>query len=314
MVVIITGPTASGKTALSEQLISDLQGAIINADLGQFYTALTVGTAKPPWRKLPFDSYLFDWVDTPRDISVVAFKEAVDLLVQSIHQQQKVPIIVGGSSFYIKSIFYPPREIPMTQTVDMRQFEMLPADELWQKLHAVDVERARNIHPTDRYRLTRALALWHGTGQKPSTLKPSFAMPFEKAVVVIVLPKRTVLSERIHGRTMHMINEEGWVDEVRKLLGTSWEAFVRSKKLVGYVELIDWLNNGAAQATLSKVVDEISIKTRQYAKRQETFLKKLADDLVRDAQLMGADLQVLFVDDHSVQSVKKILALIKKQK
>ncbi len=314
MVIIITGPTASGKTALSERLVVDLQGAIINADLGQFYTPLTIGTAKPAWRSLPFESHLFDWVDTPRDVSVVAFKAAVDGLVANIQQRQVTPIIVGGSSFYIKSLFYPPCEIPMDNTVDIAALEMLRTDQLWEQLHEIDLERASKIGKTDRYRLMRALSLWYATGQKPSTLKPSFVIPYQRVLLVIVLPARDILRERIDQRALQMIHHDGWVDEVRGLLGTDWQPFVQSKKLVGYGELIDWLSNGAQSATLDHVINSINIKTRQYAKRQETFLKKLSQDISHDAQLVNADLQILVVNDNSLQSVKKILDLVKNQK
>ncbi len=314
MVIIITGPTASGKTALSERLVVDLQGAIINADLGQFYTPLTIGTAKPAWRLLPFESHLFDWVDTPRDVSVVAFKDAVDRLVTNMQQRKVTPIIVGGSSFYIKSLFYPPREIPIVNIVDKAALEMLSSDELWQRLYDVDSERAVTIEKTDRYRLMRALSLWHSTGQKPSTLKPSFVMPYQQVLLVIVLPERDILRERIYQRALQMMHHDGWIDEVRGLLGTDWQPFVQSKKLVGYSELINWLNSGAQSATLDHVINSINIKTRQYAKRQETFLKKLSQDISRDARLVNADLQVLVVNDNYLQSVKKIIDIAKSHK
>ncbi len=312
MVVIITGPTASGKTALSEQLVPPLQGAIINADMGQFYTALTVGTAKPPWQTLPFDSYLFDWIDTPRDCSVVAFKEAVDQCVASVEACHATPIIVGGSSFYIKSLFYPPHDIGCAQSIDTTPLEALSAVELWEQLNIIDPVRARDINKTDHYRLVRALALWHGTGKKPSTLKPQFVMPYKKILLVIVLPERSVVRERIAHRTGQMINNDGWVDEVRGLIGTEWQSFVKTKKLVGYTELIDWLAAGADSTTLADVITTISIKTRQYAKRQENFLKKLAQDLVSDASDMFAELEVLIVPNNSLQVVNQIIDIVKK--
>jgi tRNA dimethylallyltransferase len=308
MIVIITGPTASGKTALSEQLVPHLHGAVINADMGQFYTALTVGTAKPAWQALPFDSYLFDWVDTPRDITVVAFKKAVDECVLNIQATHQTPLIVGGSSFYIKSLFYPPRDIPYTQTVDMAALNALSAPELWEQLHVVDPDRARAIHATDHYRLTRALALWYGTGQKPSTLRPPFVMPYKKVLLVVVLPDRAILTERINKRNEQMVND-GWIEEVRGLVGTDWQSFVQSKKLVGYTELVSWLASGADAKMLPSVINAINIQTRQYAKRQETFLKKLAEELTADALHTGADLQIIIATDSSLQTVKKITDL-----
>ncbi|MBM3893118.1 tRNA (adenosine(37)-N6)-dimethylallyltransferase MiaA [Candidatus Dependentiae bacterium] len=310
MIVIITGPTASGKTALSEQLVPYLQGAVINADMGQFYTALTIGTAKPDWQALPFDSYLFDWVDTPRDITVVAFKKAVDDCVLTIQAAHKTPLIVGGSSFYIKSLFYPPQQVPFFQTVDMAMFDTISAAQLWEQLYAIDPERAQAIHATDHYRLTRALALWYGTGQKPSTLKPSFVMPYKKVLLVVVLPARAVLTERINMRNEQMI-KSGWIEEAQSLISTDWQSFVQEKKLVGYTELLAWLMNGAKKDQLSSVINAINIQTRQYAKRQETFLNKLAKEVAADAKQAGADLQIVIAPDNSLQTVEKIVELAK---
>ncbi len=310
MVVIVTGPTASGKTALSEQLVPYLQGAVINADMGQFYTALTIGTAKPNWQALPFDAYLFDWVDTPRDITVVDFKKAVDNCVLAIQEAHKIPLIVGGSSFYIKSLFYPPQQVPFSCPVDMTTFDALSAAQLWDQLYAIDPERALAIHKTDHYRLSRALALWHGTGQKPSSLKPLFVMPYKKILLVVVLPDRAVLTERINMRNEEMI-KSGWVEEAQGLLSTEWQSFVQQKKLIGYTELLSWLTSGAKKNQLRTVINAINIQTRQYAKRQETFLKKLVKEVATDAEKAGANLQIIITHDNSLQSVEKIINIIK---
>jgi tRNA A37 N6-isopentenylltransferase MiaA len=160
----------------------------------------------------------------------------------------------------------------------------------------------------------RAFTLWLSTGKKPSLLKPQFVMPYLTVVLVIVLPSRELLAERINLRAHQMIYQDDWIGEIRSLLGTSWESFVRAKKLVGYPELADWVLHGSHQNDLSAVIKTVCIKTRQYAKRQEVFLKKFAKDLANDAQSAGVNLTVLFTQDGSVQSVNKILATIKNLK
>ena len=105
--IIIYGPTAVGKTDFAEALAQRINGEIINADAAQFYTPLTIGTAKPDWRKAPVPYHLFDICDEPNNYSVAAYRADVERAVTSIASRGKIPIIVGGSGFYIHSLFFP---------------------------------------------------------------------------------------------------------------------------------------------------------------------------------------------------------------
>ena len=106
--VVITGPTGVGKSDLALKLAEEVNGEIVNADIGQFYTPLTIGTAKPDYKSTPLKHHLFDLIDTPTHFTVVDFRFHVATLVQDLYNHGITPIIVGGSSFYLKALFFPP--------------------------------------------------------------------------------------------------------------------------------------------------------------------------------------------------------------
>lgn len=284
-IIIIVGPTASGKTALAEKLAGRpaiatsaaraTAGEIINADMGQFYTPLTIGTAKPLWREKPFRCHLFDIIDTPETIDVRRYRSLVRTAVDDCLNRQKLPIIVGGSLFYVQSLFFPPREVAPQQVQSEINFEADTAT-LWEMLNTIDSERAQALHPNDRYRIERALKIWQTTRQKPSSLKPLYEAPFDIPVEIIALePPREMLAERIYQRTTQMIYQEGWIEEAEALIGTPWEAFVQERGFIGYAELFAWIREGKNRDMLPEICALISQRTQQYAKRQVTFWHKL---------------------------------------
>ncbi len=266
-VLFLTGPTGSGKTSISLKLAAKLDAEIINADVGQFYQPLCVGTAKPNWKKQTIKHHLFDVLTEPKDLNVAAYRTMVLETLESLWVQGKLPIVVGGSLFYIKSLLFPASEFsgPVRRRL---------CEGGWEKLYSIDPERASSIDPKDEYRINRALAIWEQTGKKPFEFKPKFDPGFNAKIVFIDLP-RDILFDRINKRTEEMIKTLGWVDEVRGLRGTSWEEFLKRKKLIGYPEIFDFLDRGAKQEDLPVLITLIQQKTRQYAKRQVTFWKKL---------------------------------------
>ncbi len=303
-VLIITGPTASGKTALSELLVQSFPSEVINADVGQFYTPLSIGTAKPDVTSLAYTVHGFDLINEPRDLSVVAYRDLVVDLVELVVQQGKVPIVVGGSLFYIKSLFFPPHELvgnegcrmvryasptrPECDT-ELREMERIEGSglafttidrskqSLWNQLYAIDPVRAAELHPHDEYRIKRALAIWEKTGVKPSAYKPIFQPAF-RAMIVFVSPDRMVLHENIKKR-LHIMMQQGWIEETEKIIGTAWEPFLQKKGLIGYPELIDWIKQGKQPGSFDRVVNVIQAETIAYAKRQVTFWKSFVKQL-----------------------------------
>jgi tRNA dimethylallyltransferase len=271
--IVVTGPTGVGKTdfvdALSKRLPQCIE--VINADMGQLYTPLTIGTAKPNLTEVLVPHHLFNIVSMPEHFTALDFRKKVLSSFHDVWARGKIPVVVGGSQFYIKSLFFPPCEL-VPQSLS-KVDETRATNELWQELHEVDPTRAAHIHPHDRYRIQRALEIWYTFGVQPSACAPHFDAPGTYAVYYITR-ERQELYARINDRTLAMF-EQGWVEEVKNL-DRNWKQFLLTKKLVGYPEIIAF-----AEGTLSKD-DALAIirqKTRAYAKRQETFWRSLKKEL-----------------------------------
>ncbi len=275
-VIFVVGPTASGKTDLSYELAHLCSGQVVNADTGQFYEPLTIGTAKPDWRAHSIQAHLFDVCTEPRDFSVVAFRKQLLTIIQELHNQGATPIVVGGSLFYIQSLFFPPQElegerVPLPVIGDK--------DFSWNFLNSIDPVRAQAIHPHDSYRIKRALEIWLKTGVQPSTIEPLFKFPFPSYLIVLN-PNRQVLWERIEKRTYMMLNQGGWIEEAQKFIDTPWESFITTKGFIGYSKIFDFLRTQPSLQEREKLVWDIVVETRQYAKRQQTFLRGLQKKLL----------------------------------
>jgi tRNA dimethylallyltransferase len=265
--IIITGPTASGKSDFAEKLALQCDSFIINADMGQCYTPLTVGTAKPDLNNVPVPCYLFDILDKPVDFSVMAYrKHVLELMSKS-----QTPVIVGGSLFYLKSLFFSPQEHPEVEQKAPPIDVTLSTTQLWEKLFTIDPVRAKALYKEDRYRIVRALMIWQKTGLLPSTLSPLFDPPKQPVIIVALLPNRSVLQERVIARTHMMF--DAWIQEARSLYQTEWQEFIVKKGLIGYSDIFDWFDRGTPEKERNHIIDTIIIKTMQYAKRQVTFFK-----------------------------------------
>ena len=281
MMIIITGPTGVGKSDMALALAKEINGEIVNADVGQFYLPLTIGIAKPNWQGQQIPHHLFDVVPQPVNYSVMDFLEQVRVCVQAIHERGHVPIIVGGSSFYIYSLFFPPvhdsvrtsntSKRSYDQPIDQLSTDQLSTEQLWSALQKIDAVRAAQINVSDRYRIMRALNIWHTHQLKPSTLKPVFAPLQVPAALIVITRDRQDLVERINER-VHLMFDAGWIEEVEKL-GYEWHEFLLNKKLIGYDDIVRWLEKRDQQKQLvaMQLNESIAQKTRAYAKRQTTF-------------------------------------------
>lgn len=273
--LFIYGPTASGKTALAESIASLIPAEIINMDSAQMYTPLHIGTAKPNWQSTPFEQHLFDIIDRPCNMTVHQFRAAAEQKIQEITDRGRLPIFVGGSGFYLKSLFFKIDDAATSETyVDEHE-----ETDLWHHLHTIDPERASQIHPNDHYRLKRALEIWHSTGQKPSQYKPGYVplSGLSDWLIVHVTRERKNLYDRIDKRVLQMM-QEGLIAEVQNLVATGWEPFLLEKGIIGYPEIIAYLKH---TYTLEQVTSLIQQRTRNYAKRQETFWRMLKKDILK---------------------------------
>lgn len=305
--IALYGPTGVGKTELADQLANELPIEIINMDVGQLYVPLTIGTAKPDWRAATTSHHSFDILNEPRDYTVTEYRSTILHLFQEIWARNHIPVLVGGSGFYLKSLLFPPDienrkseieentqsarpepvegcEFPYGSTSSPRTVESVsvafthePAEwsprtgtALWQTLHSIDPIRAAAIHRHDEYRIKRALAIWQETGSLPSLVKPVFNPP--SAGIIINLGRtRAELYNRINKRTLEMI-AQGWVEEVKGLVDTNWQPFLQNKKLIGYNEIMNYMTGtDKTDQEWARTVAMIQQKTRNYAKRQITF-------------------------------------------
>lgn len=280
--VVIAGSTGVGKTDCALELGNHIPIEIINADLGQFYTPLTIGTAKPPWKESAITHHLFDIFSDPRQCTVAEFRTQVSLLLHDIWGRGKIPVIVGGSTFYIESMFFELQHAVHAHN-ELLHTPILEHASLWQTLHNLDSERAAAIHPHDSYRIKRSLMMWNATGIKPSAQKPMYK-PLAPYLFVGLVRDRAELYQRINTRVGSMV-ENGWIDEIRTLMKSPWEDFIRVKKFIGYSELMDYsVQEGSwspcqRQQQLQQAMEIIAQKTRNYAKRQETFWRRLEKKL-----------------------------------
>jgi tRNA dimethylallyltransferase len=278
-VIIVAGPTASGKSSFAEELARVHNGEIVNADSVQMFARLSVGTAKPDWRKSDIPHHLFDICSEPRDFDVSSYRSRVLDVVNEIVARGKMPILVGGSLFYIKSLFYPPLVAKQVGTNREQPFPELSNEKAWEKLNEIDSERASKIHANDRYRVDRALLLWQQHGVKPSELQPVFEPTFNATLFYLAPPLET-LYERINARTHVMIDDMGWIDEARDAYHDStWRSFIYEKKFIGYPELFEWIASGEPKKVLPTVIAMIQQETRRYAKRQRTFWRSFCEQL-----------------------------------
>jgi tRNA dimethylallyltransferase len=288
--LILTGPTGAGKTDLSYALGQKRAIQIINIDRGQWYTPLTIGTAKPDWRNSNYKHWLFDICDTPTLLSVVEYRKKVLDAIERIEEEGALPVLVGGSLFYIESLLYPPQPVLSTSTYKRHAGS-------WQELARIDPKRAAAIHPNDTYRIERALAIWYESGRLPSSLEPLFS-PFRKTVVAYLSPERSLLYERINKRVQIMI-DRGWLDEAYSLLNTPWEEFVQKYSIIGYAALINYIRQGYRQNEKDGMLEHIGAQTRDYAKRQECFFKRLERKIQQENSPMATTVRIAPGNDNT---------------
>jgi len=282
---IIYGPTAVGKSSFAERLVTLIPCEIINGDAAQFYTPLRIGTAKPEWRSSPVPHHMFDICTEPVDYSVAAYREQVAVLVHEILTRGKMPLIVGGSGFYMSALFFPvhaPRGAANHRVVQGT----------WEALQAIDPVRAAAIHPNDTYRIMRALSLYQQSQMAPSQLKPVYCPITAPFALIELLRNPDELIARIEARVHEMI-ASGWIAEVEVLLDTPWEQFLLKKKWIGYPELIAYCRAGKPSTDLPVLIKYICRRTWHYARKQMAYARMLIKKIkAQDPQvpIMSLDL------------------------
>lgn len=270
--ICIYGPTGVGKTAFAEQLAGTIAGEIINYDAAQFYRELSIGTAKPDIHTQKVTYHMVDLCTEPEDFSVAAYRKAVIPLIAQIQARDKIPIFVGGSGFYMNSLFFALPE--QRKGAELVFSESKP---LWDQLNVIDPARAAMLHPHDTYRIRRALILYQQNNALPSALKPHYS-PITHFILITLTRSTEDLKKRIALRVGHML-QDGWIEEVDALLNTSWEGFLLKKKWIGYPALIAWCRAGKKGAALYQVIETIERETWRYARKQMAYARMFAKQL-----------------------------------
>ena len=279
--IFIYGPTGVGKSDFAYNLAQRMPCEIVNMDVGQFYEPFTIGTAKPPWKDLPVSHHLFDIIQTPQDFTVTAYREQLISVFDGIWQRGNIPMVVGGSGFYLSSVLFPPAGNESSACSVSTQGS-------WGQLHAIDPHRAQSIHPNDGYRIARALELCDNPRGRSSDFAPRYNPPCPW-VLLSVGRERSELYDRINKRTAAMFHD-GFVEEVKSIMSSDWEQFIRRKKLIGYLEVLDYLCDNSTKKPLATVIERMQQQTRRYAKRQGVFwrwLRRRIDQLRPHDDKMG---------------------------
>ena len=276
--VILTGPTAVGKTAASIGLAKAIGGEIISADSMQVYKEMDIGSAKiRPEEMDGVPHHLVDVLDPSEDFNVVLFQQMAKEAMEGIYQRGHIPIVVGGTGFYIQALLY---DIDFTEnnadTAYREELEALAktqgAEYLHEMLEKVDPESAEQIHFHNIKRVIRALEYYHQTGQKMSRHNEEERQkesPYEFVYFVLNAP-REQLYQRIDRRVDQMMSE-GLVEEVKRLKEMGCTKEMVSMQGLGYKEILAYLDGEYA---LDEAVYTIKRDTRHFAKRQLTWFRR----------------------------------------
>ncbi len=282
--VVLTGPTASGKSALALSLCTQFKGEIINADSTLIYRHLNIGTAKPSFAELnSVPHHLIDILAPELAFSAGQFCNKAQKAIADIEQRQHIPFLVGGTMLYLKALLYGLSTLP-TASIEIRAKIMAEAEEYgWQTLHArlkqVDPKAAARIHVNDPQRLQRALEIYYLTGKAQSDLfeapKQGLALQSHRVLTIALIPAdRKILHERIAARFDAML-DAGFIEEVAALKERpELHATLPSMRAVGYRQVWGYLEGDYDYATMR---EKAIAATRQLAKRQLTWLRRWPD-------------------------------------
>lgn len=276
--IILTGPTAAGKTELSIRLAKAVGGEIISADSMQVYKGMDIGTAKiRPEETEEIPHYLIDVLKPDEPFNVVLFQKLAKAAMEKIYQKGKIPILVGGTGFYIQSVLY---DIDFDEndsdTAYRKQLEELAQRQgnacLHEMLKAVDPKSAEAIHQNNVKKVIRALEFYQKTGRPISehnAVQRTRLSPY-CFVYFVLNNERQVLYDRIEARIDKMLSD-GLIEEVLGLLEAGYSRDLVSMQGLGYKEIIDYLEG---RSSLDEAVQTLKQSTRHFAKRQLTWFRR----------------------------------------
>lgn len=276
-VLVIAGPTASGKTALGVALAKIYNGEVISADSMQIYKGMDIATAKPTIEEMQgIPHYLIDFVERNQSFSVANYVQLAYQKINDIHKRGKLPIVVGGTGLYITSMMDNIQfsEIESSEEIRNRLYEesqTLGKKYLLDKLYSIDVDTAKTLHENNLGRVIRALEVYELTGKTMSQLKQesrSIETPYRWLAFGINFNDRSILYDRINKRVDIMV-QNGLIEECLQVYNQG--NMKTSNQAIGYKELIPYFEK---VSSLQECLDSIKQETRHYAKRQLTWFRK----------------------------------------
>lgn len=291
--IIIAGPTAAGKTELSIRLAQQIRGSVISADSMQVYKYMDIGSAKITREQMHgIPHYLVDELMPEEEFHVYRFNEMADAALADIYAAGRIPIVVGGTGFYIHSLLYHTEFTKEQSDPQFRRRMEQYADTfgnhaLHEKLKDIDPESYASIHENNRKRVIRALEFYELTGQKISEhnrMERSKESPYQYAYFVLT-DDRAVIYDRIDRRVDKMM-EDGLLEEVRSLAQRGCRREMVSMQGLGYKELLDYLEG---DCSLEEAIYRIKRDTRHFAKRQLTWFKSERDCIWLNRSEYGGD-------------------------
>lgn len=281
--LIITGPTGIGKTSLSIEIAKKIDGEIISADSMQIYKYMNIGTAKIKDEEMDgIPHHLIDFLDLDEDFSVSDFRERAKKIITKLNNQDKIPMVVGGTGLYINSLVYDLNFTRVASDEEIRSRlegikEEFGNEYLLNMLQEIDPKSAEKINVNDTKRVIRAIEIYEITGKPMSQHNNNFRKINEDYDLIIIglNMDRKALYDRINDRVDIMF-EEGLVDEVKGLLSSGYDKNLVSMQAIGYKEIIMYLED---EITLDRAIELIKQGSRNYAKRQLTWFRR--DDRVK---------------------------------
>ena len=277
-VVIVCGPTASGKSKLAIDLALFLKSEIISADSIAIYKGLDIGTAKPDERERALVKHnMIDVVEPTEEFSVAEYERAALAEINRLVSENKVPIVCGGTGYYIDSLIYRnsygncPKDPEIRRRLSALKEEK-GSEYLYALLKEVDEATACGLSPNDYLRVSRALEIFYSTGKRKSEIVDDRTPRLDYIALSVDLERQS-LYERIENRVDKMF-EDGLIGEVKGLIDSGVPAYAQSMQGIGYKEIVEGLGSGASVEEMKELVKR---NTRRYAKRQITYFKRTKD-------------------------------------
>lgn len=278
-ILVVTGPTATGKTALSVELAKKLGGEIVSADSMQIYRGMDIGTAKVTKAEMQnIPHHMIDIADPSEDYSVSRYVEEADAAVRGILSRGRLPIVAGGTNLYIDSLiagldFAEKAEDAALRESLNKQYDDMGGEAMLEHLRGFDPERAAKLHPADKRRIVRAVEIYILTGEtitrhdEETKKRPK---RYDAVKIALTFADRAVLYDRINARVDKMVSD-GLFDEVKGLLDSGLSPACTSMQAIGYKEPAAYFRG---EMSKDETIELIKLSSRRYAKRQLTWLRR----------------------------------------